>query len=81
MNALPSNEINKRSPLVVSKVNIPRLGTLPGLINSQTVIETKHSTINTKKSAVGHVQAIQVNPIFRIPSLCYTLPKANPFAI
>ena len=27
--ALPNKDINKRSPLVVSKVNIPRFGILP----------------------------------------------------
>ena len=60
MNALPSNEINNLSPLVVSNPKIPFLGLPPGDFFSQITIAVKHKAMNIKNAAVCQVQAIQV---------------------
>jgi hypothetical protein len=60
MNALPSNDTNSLSPLVVSKPNIPLLGDPPGTFFSQKYITVIHRAIKIKKLAVGHVHAIHV---------------------
>ena len=52
MNALPSNEINNLSPLVVSNPKIPFLGLPPGDFFSQITIAVKHKTIKIKNAAV-----------------------------
>ena len=48
MNALPSNEINNLSPLVVSNPKIPFLGLPPGDFFSQITIAVKHKAMNIK---------------------------------
>lgn len=58
INALPSNERNKRSPLVVSKRNMPILGFPPGLNFSQITIDISRQMIVVKNIAVGVVHAI-----------------------
>merc|ERR1712127_272653 len=60
MNALPSNDTNNLSPLVVSRPNIPLLGDPPGTFFSQKYTTVIHKAIKIKKIAVGHVQAIHV---------------------
>ena len=58
--ALPSNEINNLSPLVVSSPKMPLLGEPPGTFFSQKYIMVIQIAMNIKKLAVGQVQAIQV---------------------
>src|SRR5262245_37791221 len=59
MKALPSSEMKRRSPRVVSSPRTPRRGAPPGAKYSQTDMPTRHRKMKMKKAAVGHVQAIQ----------------------
>ena len=67
--ALPNNETNNLSPLVVSNPKIPLRGLPPGTNFSQITIPINKVAINIKNSAVGQVQAIQekVKPIKPYP--------------
>ena len=60
MNALPSSPIKNRSPRVVAMGSNPRRSTL-GDTTCQTAIPASISTMGPKKTAVGSVQAIQLN--------------------
>ena len=69
INALPNNETNNLSPLVVSSPKIPLLGLPPGTYLSQITIPKRQQAIKIKNKAVGHVHAIQekVKPIKLYP--------------
>jgi len=62
MNALPSSEMNSRSPRVVSMARIPRLGAPPGDRSSQIVMPISMAAMQMKKVAVSQVQAIHDRP-------------------
>jgi hypothetical protein len=78
MNALPSSEMNSRSPRVVVSVKTPRRTAPPGTKYSQMPMPTRQSAMKPKKRAVGQVQAIQLRSITRLP---YTRPRAKPLAM
>ena len=63
--ALPNNDTNNLSPLVVSNPKIPLRGLPPGTNLSHITIPINKMAINMKNKAVGQVQAIQekVKPI------------------
>ena len=88
--------MNRRSPRVVLNASIPRRGAPPGESRSQTLIPTRSSPMNAKKTAVCHVHAIQLiagsrpSPRARrsAPSSSrpirlagHTRPSENPFAM
>src|SRR5215217_3993061 len=58
MNPLPSSEMNRRSPRVVSKRRMPWRGLPPGEKYSQTAMPISSRTMVPKNKAVGRVQAI-----------------------
>lgn len=60
---VPNQEMNNRSPRVVSRPNTPRLGLPPGLKRSHTPMAAIDNTTAMKKAAVGQVHAIQDKPI------------------
>ena len=76
INALPSNDTNNLSPLVVSKPKIPFLGDPPGTFFSHISITVIHNAIKIKKVAVCHVQAIQENKSKSKKPFSFALPTS-----
>src|SRR5688500_10672274 len=58
MKPLPSSEMKRRSPRVVSNRRMPKRGPPPGEKNSHTAIATISAAIVAKNIAVGSVHAI-----------------------
>ena len=60
MKALPSSEMKRRSPLVVSMEKTPRRGVPPGTARSHTAMQVMAKAMNMKNAMVIRVQAIHV---------------------
>lgn len=76
--ALLSNDMKRRSPLVVSKRKMPILGFPPGEKYSQTPIATNKLIILAQNRNVGIVHAIH-DKAMSFP--LYTRPRAKPLAM